>query len=147
MITGYFTIDGQRQNGVILRRLDGRVGHQKKRIKYWGVPGEYELRGEKDGREISIKMVVADAAYTTYAKLATRLQLWDGWRGLLHGTLVVNDTNSNVGKTYKNVTFEGYEALDDETAGPLPDVSGTLTGTVNTWFQIVVFKFYQLHNV
>lgn len=114
---------------------------QSRLVKYWGLQGEAELRGEGGGREIFCRMIVHEE-YGSYAALAADLKRWDV-RASQHnnGIFKIENSNNGVTESWKNCTFLGLERLTGPGMGPLYDVAGTLDGG---WLWHVVIRVYQL---
>ena len=101
----------------------GSPENHTRRVKYWDLKGEGEVRGQPGGRTITVDLLMHDTY--SQSELIAELGNMDSRIGT-NGTL---KELGNVTQSFKNCTFEGYEKIpfgNQDGAGPLQDVAGTL---------------------
>jgi len=121
-----------------------------RRVKYWDLSGEAEVRGLRGGRNISVEILLHDSY--SQNQLIAELNTIDSKVGT-NGALV---ETGNVQRTFQNCTFDGYEPIPfggQSDSSMLQDVAMTLrddngnqetVGGAGGWFQNVILHFRQL---
>lgn len=118
-----------------------------RRVRFWQVRGEGEIVGKNGGRSLMVAIILHDN-WTSVNDLVT-------FKRTLNGLVGKNDTLEelgNVTQSFKDCTFEGFEALalpGQDFPGPLPPEGNFLldanSGARDTgWFEQVLLRFRQL---
>lgn len=110
---------------------------QTKRVKYWGVVGESETRGQRGGRMISIRLLYHNQ-HSTVATIQAALKALNDRVGEF-GDLVLTGAGA---RTFRHCTFEGFQIE----VGPLPGPVFGADPPDSGWFAIGTLTFYQLRD-
>lgn len=129
--------------GLNHRVITGPPELQSRTLKFWGVVGAGELRGERGARTIEVRITLRNS-YDSYAALRSHLEDLDRWVGH-HGTLRVIALDGNgMSRNFPNCTFLGFQPGEAPEDGPLPDVAETSDGG---WWITGTLRFVQLRDV
>ena len=110
------------------------------RATFFGLPGESEIIGFRNGRNLECRHWLY-GNYATPAALVADLQRMEGFVGS-HGLLVMTAFDGATVEEFHNCTFLGFEReLIDDVNYLLKDMAGTLDGG---WFARGVLRWRQL---
>lgn len=135
--------DGKPLPGTVHRVTPAPPELQARILKYWGVVGSGELRGERGARPIEIHITLHNE-FDSWAVLRGFLEGLDKAVGR-HGTLRV--IQESVPRTFPHCTFLGFTPGESPEDGPLPDVAGTLETPAGKWWITGTLRFLQLSDV